>query len=63
MRIDDQGTIVVLYPETEDESDWLTENTNAEPWQFLGRGLAIDYRFAEDVITGLINAGFETKDA
>jgi hypothetical protein len=63
MRIDDQGSIVVLYSETEDESVWLTDNTNAEPWQFLGRGLAVDYRFAEDLITGVINAGFEIKNA
>lgn len=62
MIINDQGSIVMITPESDLEYDWLTDNTNAESWQWLGSSLAIDYRFADNLIEGIQDAGFIVED-
>lgn len=58
MRIRDEGTIIMLIPEQPAERDWLEQNVSAEPWQWLGPNLCIEWRYFEPLATGLIEAGF-----
>lgn len=58
MIINDQGTVVTFTPEGDFEYEWLTLNVESEPWQWLGKSLVVDHRFAEDLIDGVQGAGF-----
>lgn len=51
MRIIDHGTIVVLFPETDEDREWFKENVEGEPnW---GGGYACDWRMAKDIIDAI----------
>jgi hypothetical protein len=52
-------SLVTFAPESEEESEWLTENVQAEGWQYMGKTLAVDTRYAGDLIEGVQAAGFE----
>jgi len=54
---DEKGTIIQVVAQTEAGYEWLAEHTNAEPWQWMGRALCIDHRFARAVIEGAIADG------
>jgi hypothetical protein len=58
MIIDNQGSVVVFSPEGDLEYEWLTLNTETEPYQWQGRSLVVDHRYAEDLIEGVRSAGF-----
>lgn len=45
--------VTSFTPENSEERDWLNQNTNAEPWQWLGRSLHVDTRMAEDLLCGV----------
>lgn len=62
MIIEREGLSITLFTfESKDERDWLEKNTNAEGWQWLGNTLAIDTRFASDLVDGIVNAGFTLR--
>ena len=46
-------------PATKKAKKWLTENTNAESWQWFGFGLCVDHRCAPNLIQGIEEAGFK----
>ncbi len=63
MRIDDQGTVVLFIPESDLEYEWLTVNVENEPWQWMGRSLAVDHRYADGLIEYINESGFITESA
>jgi hypothetical protein len=63
MQIDDQGSVVLFIPEGDLEHEWLTLNAEAEPWQWLGRSLAVDARSAPPLCSALEGAGFVLERA
>lgn len=54
----DEGSIVALTPLTTAAQEWLDENVEAEPWQYLGKALCVDHRCAEALLRGAVDAGF-----
>lgn len=58
MRVQDEGTIVLFIPESDEEHEWLKENTNNEDWQWLGRNLAVDHSMAGDLARGIEADGY-----
>lgn len=55
--IRDEGTIIVLSPATKRGEAWVDSNIQAEPWQWLGGGLCVDHRMAQDIIDGMTTDG------
>lgn len=49
----DEGTIVLLFPFTNRANEWLSENV-LDPLMF-GNALAIEPRYANDIVNGLID--------
>jgi hypothetical protein len=47
------SSIIQFIPLTERAKVWLEENTNAEPWQWLGSTLCVDRRVAGDLLQGI----------
>jgi hypothetical protein len=56
--VTDDGSIVVIHPLSEGCRAWIATNVHAEPWQWLGGSLAVDHRYAGDLVEGLVAAGF-----
>ncbi len=55
VRIDNQGTIIVMHPLSENATTWMEQNTpDATRW---GQAIVVEHRYADDVIEGMIGAG------
>lgn len=63
MIVSKEGSLVTFTPEGDIEHEWLVSNTNAEPWQWLGRSLAVDARIAVDLYAAVVDAGLITDGA
>lgn len=58
MKVQDEGSIVLLQPDSDAEREWLEENTDSEPYQWLGPNLAVEWRYAAAIINGMNEEGF-----
>lgn len=54
----DQGSIVMLRPNTDAARDWLDVSVHSEPWQWQGDFLCMDHRMAQPVLDGIEEEGF-----
>jgi len=61
IKIQNEGSIIVFTPMTSEALEWINENCEVESWQWVGGSLAIDHRFAEYIIYGLADAGFNVE--
>ncbi len=59
--ISNNGSVFSFQPVTQAGKDWIEENVQTEPWQWLGNTLAIESRFAGELTDGMISAGLEIK--
>jgi hypothetical protein len=39
-----EGSVILLMPNTEDSQEWINENLQVQPWQRLGNNIAVDHR-------------------
>lgn len=58
---EDHGSIIMLWPLSREASDWVEENVQSEPWQWLGEALCVDHRMARGLIDAVITEGFSVK--
>lgn len=59
IRIIDQGSIVQFMPLTDDGAAFLQHSLDHEGWQWMGRSLCVDHRFANGVIELAVAEGLE----
>jgi len=52
-----EGSIVMVTPRTDGARAWLDAHTETEPWQWFGMSLAVDLRYAEDLLFGAQSDG------
>lgn len=57
LEVTNHGSIVTLRPLTEAGTAWMDQNLAPEPWQWLGGALAIETRYAPDIVDGAIADG------
>jgi hypothetical protein len=57
IQIEDHGTIVLVRPLTPVGKEWLETHTESEPWQWIGPALSVAWRYADDLIEGMIADG------
>lgn len=53
----DCGSVIQLQGMTSEGLNWLVDNLELEPWQWLGNSVGIDQRYADDIIIGAQDAG------
>ena len=58
MLINNEGSVVQFTPEGDFEYEWLTLNTDAAPYQWLGRSLVVDHHMAGDLLAAVQSEGF-----
>lgn len=52
-----EGSIILLIPNTEDSREWINENLCLESWQKQGNNIAIEPRSFEIIEEGIENDG------
>jgi hypothetical protein len=55
-RLQNEGTIVILYPESPAGEQWATDNLG-DGGQRWCHGYVIEHRFIEDILFGIHNDG------
>ena len=53
------GSIVQICPMTDAAMDWLKANTQAEGWNWMGRNLCVEARYANDIVQGMRGDGLK----
>ena len=62
--IEDHGTLVLVRPLTLDCQAWLQANTAEEGEdmaQWFGGALVVEPRYVDDLVVGLVHAGFAAQ--
>ena len=57
IQLRNEGGLVGFVPITDAGRDWLNDEVQAEPWQFLGRVLYVDCRMAAPLIEAAVTDG------
>jgi hypothetical protein len=60
--VQDEGTIKILYPQTEAAEQWITDHIANDAQRWAG-GVVVEHRFIEDILFGVHNDGltFEVR--
>lgn len=54
-----EGSVVALTPFSQAGRVWIDENLTLESWQWLGPSAVVDWRFAPDIVAGMLEDGLE----
>jgi hypothetical protein len=57
--VEDQGTIIILVQLTETGEQWVNENLQTEPWQWVGGAVCVDHRMAAQILEGMEDDGLK----
>lgn len=60
IRVQDEGTIVLLHPLTDRGREWINTQVQADA-QYLGRALAVERRYVQDILEGMAAEGLEIE--
>ena len=52
-------TVGRLVPETQAARDWIKDNVESEPWQWLGSALCIEHRYIDPIVEAIVADGLE----
>ena len=50
-------TVYGLMVLSEQAREWIDENVNAEPWQWMGDTLGIEHRYIADIVEAMMQDG------
>lgn len=54
-----ESSIVMFTPKSNEGRTWVDENLNLESWQWLGQSFAVEWRYAPDIVQGMMEDGLE----
>jgi hypothetical protein len=55
-RLEDQGTIAILFPQNDAAEDWVFQNLPSDATRWAG-GIVIEHRYVGDIVFGIRNDG------
>lgn len=61
VRIESDSSMVLITPVSYVGRQWIDENLQVEGWQWLGRSLAVDKRYAGPIVDGMIGDGLDVE--
>jgi hypothetical protein len=59
--VENSGSIVTITPQSDAAKEWIDENVHTESWQWLGRALGVEARYAGDLLYGMQEAGLTSN--
>lgn len=63
VKIDNQGTIWMFHPISEDAKAWVDENVQLESYQWMGPRFAVEHRYASQLVQGMMEQGLTVAEA
>ena len=57
VRVSGSGTMYHVTPLTEAAKEWVNENVHLEDWQWLGNGFGVEWRYLDNLVEGMTEAG------
>lgn len=57
VTVSNHGSIMMFEVNTEAAREWFEENVPTESWQWMGHSLAVEPRYAENLVAGIVEAG------
>lgn len=61
-RILNEGSIVIVTPDTDEAQVWLDENVITPETMTWGRGIVVEARYISDLITGIKADGLTVEE-
>jgi hypothetical protein len=61
IRVENQGSIILLRPLNDAAEAWLDDNVQTEGWQWFGGALATEPRMVLPVLEGFVADGGEVR--
>lgn len=55
--VTNDGSVVSFAPQTPAATAWIEDNVQSESWQWLGKSLVVDHRYAAQLVQGMLDAG------
>ena len=59
VSVRDEGSVVIVTPQTDAAKAWAEENVSIEGWQWAGGGFAVDPRMLDNLLAGMEEDGLE----
>ena len=58
VTVDNQESVTLFTLHTENAREWITENVELEPYQWMGQNaFAVEYRYAVELVSGMNEEG------
>ncbi len=57
-----EGTIILLIPNTPRAGRWIDKNVQVEPYQRMGHNIAIDHGMFSPIATGIEEHGMKLEE-
>jgi hypothetical protein len=61
VTIQNEGTISLFHLNTNAAREWVSANVYSEDRQIFGDALAVEHRFADDVLIGMLDSDLEVE--
>ncbi len=61
VAVDACSSIAMVTPLTQRGRTWVAKHVHSESWQWQGLSLAVDYRYAGDLVAGMRRAGLRVE--
>jgi len=61
VEVKNEGSVVLLIPMSDRGKDWIDENLQLESWQWYGNAAAVEARYADPIVDGMMDDGLEVK--
>ena len=58
VKVRNEGSVIMVTPVSPEAKDWVNENVSLEGWTWMGDSFAVEPRMADDLLSGMADAGF-----
>ena len=58
--VQNEGTIIVLFPETDEAYSWVEEHINPDAQRWGRGGVVVEHRYFPDILEGITADGLTT---
>lgn len=56
-----EGSMYQVRAVTKTAKDWVAENVQLEGWQYMGEWFAVEHRYIDNLVTGMLDAGLNVE--
>ena len=61
VRVEGHGSVALVRPMTVIAKEWIDGNVTLESWQWFGGAVAVDPRYLDDLLMGMMGDGLRIE--